>query len=52
VFVDLRRFALQRRLPREKARRRRRDYRAMKRREAARRGPYPPIRFRPTQPSV
>lgn len=52
VFIDLRRFAIQRRLPREKARRRRRDHRAMKQREVAKRGPYPAIRLRPTEPSL
>jgi hypothetical protein len=52
VFIDLRRFALQRRLPREKARRPQRDYRAAKRRAAAKRGPYPVLRRHPITAGV
>jgi ribosomal protein S4 len=40
AFIDLRQSALQRRLPKEKARQRPKDYRYAKRRRAAKRGPF------------
>ena len=54
LFIDLRRFALQRRLPKEKARRPRAAHLAKKRRSAARKGPYSraSIRNRAAVPSV